>query len=380
MEKPAVSVSLVNWNGGTDIIRCLESVYAQTYPNIREVVIVDNGSTDGSVALIEEKFPNVRILKNDSNLGFCKAHNQAIRMTQGEFVLLLNFDILLEPDFLSYMVSAMTSEDRIGMVSGKLYRIVNGAKTKKLDSTGIIMRQYFPAPRGDGEEDTGQYDVDACRYILGPCGAAPLYRRAMLEDTKCQGEYFDEEFVNYVEDVDLAWRAKLLGWIAVYEPSAVACHERGATRKTNQREQSNYFLKGFRNRYLSMYKNITKEQWRKNRFKIINRELLFLFGPSCNTNTVSIRFKALREAQRLKNLLRNKRKYIQSRIKISPRELESFSAYEQFNIFQFLWARLKNKAFHFIHKTCYFIHKVKIVPMQILIWVYRRLKKRFFPL
>ena len=117
MEKPAVSVSLVNWNGGTDIIRCLESLYAQTYPNIREVVIVDNGSTDGSVAVIEEKFPNVRILKNDSNLGFCKAHNQAIRMSQGEFVLLLNFDILLEPDFLSYMVSAMTSEDRVGMVS-----------------------------------------------------------------------------------------------------------------------------------------------------------------------------------------------------------------------------------------------------------------------
>jgi len=371
MKTSKVSVNIVNWNGGTDIIRCLESLYAQTYPNIREVVIVDNGSTDDSVEVIEKKFPKARILKNDSNWGFCKAHNQAIRMTEGEFVLLLNFDILLEPDFLSYMVSAMTSEDRIGMVSGKLYRSVNGIKTEKLDSTGIMMHQYFPAPRGEGEEDTGQYDIDGCRYILGPCGAAPLYRRAMLEDIKYQGEYFDEEFVNYVEDVDLAWRAQLLGWRAIYEPSAIACHERGATRKTNQQEQNNYFLKGFRNRYLSMYKNITNDEWKKTRFKIISRELLFLFGPSQNRNTVSIRFKALREAQRLKNLLRNKRKYIQSRIKISPRELDSFFVYEQFGISQLLWATLKNRARHFMHKF-------KIV--QILIGVYRRLKRRFFQL
>lgn len=341
---------MVNWNGGTDIIRCLESLYAQTYTNIKEIMIVDNGSTDGSVEAVEKKFPEAGVLKNGSNLGFCKAHNQAIRITEGEFVLLLNFDILLEPDFLSYMVSAMTSEDKIGMASGKLYQNVNGTKTKKLDSTGITMYQYFPAPRGGSEEDTGQYDIDSCRYIFGPCGAAPLYRRKMLDDIKYQQEYFDEEFVNYVEDVDLAWRAQLRGWKAVYEPSAVAYHERGATRKTNRQEQKNYFLKGHRNRYLSMYKNITNKEWKKNRLKIINSELVFLLGPGQSKNTTSTRFKALREARQLKKSLQNKKKYIQSRIKINPQELDSFFAYDQISIFRFLGAKLKNKIYHFIHK------------------------------
>jgi GT2 family glycosyltransferase len=331
MKTPEVSVNIVNWNGGTDIIKCLESVYAQTYQGLKEIVAVDNGSTDGSLAVIEKKFPKIKILQNDFNMGFCKAHNQAIRIADGEFILSLNFDILLEPDFLLKMVSAAATEDRIGMVSGKLYRSVNAAKTLTLDSTGIVMRHYFPSPRGKGEEDTGQYDGMEHRHIFGPCGAAPLYRRAMLDDIRWNGEYFDEDFVNYVEDVDLAWRAQLRGWKAIYTPSAVAYHERGVTRKSNPEEQRNYYSRGFRNRYLTMCKNITREEWNKTRFKIMVRELLFLLAPSKGLNTVSIRRKALNEALRMRALLEDKKKYIQSRLKVCPMEMDLFFEYTKSN-------------------------------------------------
>ena len=93
MKKSFVSINIVNWNGGTDIIRCLESVYAQSYKSIKEVVVVDNGSTDNSLADIGAKFPRVTILRNDFNMGFCKAHNQAFRVTTGELVLLHSFQI-----------------------------------------------------------------------------------------------------------------------------------------------------------------------------------------------------------------------------------------------------------------------------------------------
>jgi GT2 family glycosyltransferase len=369
MKTPEVSVNIANWNGGTDIIKCLESVYAQTYPGMKEVVVVDNGSTDGSLSVIEKKFPKVRILKNDFNMGFCKAHNQAIRVSEGEFILSLNFDILLETDFLSKMVSAALTEDRIGMVSGKLYRSMNGAKTLTLDSTGIVMRYYFPSPRGEGEEDTGQYDGMDQRYIFGPCGAAPLYRRAMLEDIKCGGEYFDEDFVNYVEDVDLAWRAQLRGWKAVYESSAVAYHERGVTRKSNPEEQRNYYSRGFRNRYLAMYKNVTKDEWKKTRSKIIARESLFLLAPSKGMNTVSIRRKVLREALLTRALFEGKRKYIQSRLKILPMELDLFFQCAESSFFLLIWQYFRNV----IHSL---LSKFKIG--RALIQHYRSSKRKSF--
>lgn len=351
MSGNSVSVHIVNWNGGTDIVRCLESVYAQTYHGIREIVVVDNGSTDGSLLIIEKKFPRIKLIRNDFNLGFCKAHNQAIRISEADFVLLLNFDVFLEPGFTSEMLQAVTADERIGMVSGKLYRNEGGGGTQTLDSTGFAMRHYFSTPRGEGMEDSGQFDDIAHRTIFGPCGAAPLYRRAMLEDIRCGGEYFDEDFVNYVEDVDLAWRAQLRGWKAVYAPPAVAYHERGATRKTNLAEQHNYYWRGFRNRYLAMYKNITKEEWKRTRFKIISRELLFLLQPNDDKLTESVRWKALREALRLKKLFAEKRAFIQSRVGIPPTELFRFFEYENFNFFYFLWAQIKGLVYNFLCRS-----------------------------
>jgi GT2 family glycosyltransferase len=371
MSSSSVSIHIVNWNGGADIIKCLESVYAQTYQGIKEVVIVDNGSTDGSVAAIEKKFHDVTILKNGLNMGFCMAHNQAIRMTGGEYVLALNFDILLEPDFLSHMVQAMAAEDRIGMASGKLYRSASGMKTGMLDSTGIMMSQYFPSPRGEGMEDAGQHDTVDRRAIFGPCGAAPLYRRAMLEDIEYGGEYFDEDFVNYVEDVDLAWRAQLRGWKAVYEPAAIAYHERGVTRKANAEEQHNYFLRGFRNRYLCMYKNISHEEWRETRFKIINRELLFLLDPGEGRNTPFVRWGALKEARRSRSIFESKRKYIQSRVTISHRELDAFFEREKFGIFRLLWSLIKHRVHRLLSKSN---------SGRILIHRYSIIKRKHFPL
>ena len=365
--KPKISVSIVNWNGGVDIVKCLQSLYAQTYKDILEVIVVDNDSKDGSLEVIEKKFSRIVTVRNDFNMGFCKAHNQAIRIARGEHLLLLNFDILLEPDFLGRMVTVMESSPKIGMVSGKLRRSINGEKSKLLDSTGITMFRYFSAPRGENEEDTGQYDGPECRSIFGPCGAAPLYRRAMLEDIRVREEYFDEDFVNYVEDVDLAWRAQLRGWRGVYVPEAVAYHERGATRKSNPQEQYNYYLRGFRNRYLAMYKNITDFEWKRTGHKITLGELAFLLSCNDKMNCASIHWKALFEARRLNRLFRLKRVLIQSRLRISPEEMMSFFDYEKFSFFHSPWNIIKSSIHQFL---CQFRLG------QILIRRYQMLKRR----
>ena len=369
MKLPDVSVHIANWNGGADIIRCLESLYAQSFDGIAEVIVVDNGSTDGSLEQVQLKFPKVTVLRNDFNMGFCKAHNQAIRIARSDFLLLLNFDIFLKPDFLEKMVRAIGNSPNVGMVSGKLYRSFNGQPSTILDSTGMTMVRYFSSPRGEKEEDSGQFDGPEHRNIFGPCGAAPLYRRAMLEDIRCQGEYFDEDFVNYVEDVDLAWRAQLRGWKGVYEPGAVAYHERGVTRRSNPGEQRNYFLRGFRNRYLAMYKNMTSSEWKKDWLKIIWTEFVFLMGHHDEINCSGLRWQAIKEARKLRKLVQPKREEIQSRLRISPTGMMPFFAYERFGV----WVLLLDPLRTAIHGV---LCRFRIG--QIIIRRYRLIKQRIF--
>lgn len=248
-----VSVNIVNWNGLNFLSNCIESIKLQTYKNI-EINIIDNNSTDGSVDFLSGKYPDIKLVKNMRNEGFSKAHNQAIMISSGEYILPLNFDIVLSPAFVEEMVKAIESSPKIGIVSGKLYALKNGGKTNIIDSTGITMQGMFPADRGQNETDSGQYDK--IEYVFGASGAAPLFRREMLEDIKLNKEYFDEDFYIYVEDVDLCWRAQLYGWKALYTPSAIAYHSRGTTRENDSEMKRDYLLIGYRNRYWTIIKNV----------------------------------------------------------------------------------------------------------------------------
>ena len=218
-----MAVVVVSWNCAAYLADCLDSLAAlERAP--REVVVVDNASTDGSQALVRGRFPEVRLLECPSNQGFAAANNLGIRETRSPFVLVLNPDTRLAPDFLERLLPAF-DDPGVGLAAGKLLRFDG----RTLDSCGQSLgRSRQPIDRGYGQPDRGQLDLDG--EVFGCCGAAALYRRAMLDHVADPGPcYFDEAFFAFFEDLDLAWRARHCGWRAAYRHGAIGFHARGGT-------------------------------------------------------------------------------------------------------------------------------------------------------
>lgn len=250
-----VSLVIVTWNSSKTLLECLNSVRVQTYKDV-ELIVVDNGSSDDSVQTVRETFPNATIITNPGNIGFCRGQNIGISASRGEFVMPLNPDVRMTPSFIEQMVRAMSNRPSIGIVAGKLLLPVVDPDTglSLIDGTGLFIdkarRQYL---RGHGEPDKGQYD--AASYVFGACGAAPLYRRTMLEDIQIDNEYFDSSFFAHKEDLDISWRAQLLGWQAWYEPTAVAYHDRGFRPSRRRMMSQDIKMHAVKNRYLAIVKN-----------------------------------------------------------------------------------------------------------------------------
>lgn len=217
-----VSIVIVNYNAGPLLAQCIQSVLAQSLQKL-EIIVIDNASRDGSADTLPQD-ARVRLECNSQNLGFAKAQNQGMRLARGRYLMPLNFDILLAPDFLEEMVAAMERSERIGTVSPKLLRMDRqGQAGGQIDNAGILLpADRMPRHRGLDERDTGQFDQTD--RVFGAMGAAALYRREMLEDIAYQGQYFDESFFMWYEDIDLDWRARLRGWDCLYTPRAVAYH------------------------------------------------------------------------------------------------------------------------------------------------------------
>jgi GT2 family glycosyltransferase len=249
-----VSVVVVNRNHGHMIGACLDALRRQDAVPF-DVTVVDNASTDGSARKIAIDYPEVRLICLDQNEGFSIAFNQAARESKRPYVLSLNPDVVVQPGFLERLVRAIEAEARLGSVVPKLLQAQN---TAVLDSTGLFVdRRRCPYDRGQGEPDVGQYDHR--RGVFGACGAAALYRRVMLDDVACAGEYFDEDFFAYCEDADLSWRARLRDWRCQYVPEAVATHARGlgdSLRKPGRARKSSLGPRlALRNRYAMTVKN-----------------------------------------------------------------------------------------------------------------------------
>ena len=171
------------------------------------------------------------MIYNESNVGFAAGQNQAIRASTGEWVLCLNPDVVLSPDFVSQLVAAGEAHPRRRQLCGKLLRWDPAAeqhKTNIIDSTGIYFtRNMRHLDRGAEETDNGQYD--RVQYVFGASGAAAMFRREFIEAVSVEGQFFDEEFFAFREDGDLAWRAQVMGWKCLYTPAAVAWHVRRVT-------------------------------------------------------------------------------------------------------------------------------------------------------
>lgn len=240
-----VAVHIVTWSNIKTIGEALSSLRSQTYKNM-SILIVDNASTDGTLNYIKKEFPEVHVLRNFKNLGFARAHNQAIEFTEHRAtsrgddeiaVLVMNPDIVLEPNCVEELILAMERHKEVASVGGKLLKIIkvdnlasgfrDAQKTDILDSTGLrIYKNRRTVDRGAGEKDAGQYEKE--EEIFGVSGALVMYRLSALRSVSGRYGFFDERFFAYKEDVDLAWRLRRAGWSSFYAPKAVAYHYRGA--------------------------------------------------------------------------------------------------------------------------------------------------------
>ena len=247
---PTVSVQIVTYNSEKDIRNCLLSVFGQTFP-IQHVIVIDNQSTDNTLNIVSS-FAKVQIIKNNFNNGFARGHNQGIALSDTDYILVLNPDVILQKDYIKNIVNAMEQNKKVGLATGKLYRDI---RHSIIDSTGIIIRKNRRAfDRGAKEVDQGQYDQSL--DIFGVSGAAAIYRRKMIEDISIASQFFDETFFAYKEDVDVSWRAQLLGWKSLFVPNAIAEHSRG-WQEEKKRSNIPLFIRknSYINRYFCMLKN-----------------------------------------------------------------------------------------------------------------------------
>ena len=219
---PDISVAVVNWNRRDHLRACLASLAAQRGANF-EVIVVDNGSRDGSAEMARSEF-GVRVIANAANRGFCAANNQAFAAARGEFIALLNNDAEAAPDFLANLRRAFDAAPNIGMAAAKVLVWEDPRRIDRIDKVGhLIYPDGQNRGRGTGEIDRGQYDrVEEC---LWPDGCAAMYRKAMLEAIGG----FDEDFFMFADDAELGLRGRIAGWRCLYMPGAVVRHHRGAS-------------------------------------------------------------------------------------------------------------------------------------------------------
>jgi GT2 family glycosyltransferase len=210
----SVAVAIPCWNGRRWLDGCLEAVLAQTRrPD--EVIVVDNGSTDGSAGHVRTRFPDVRVLELERNTGFAGAANAGLRASAAEAVALVNTDVRLAPDWLARACAALDASPRAASVATKLLDL--GDRSLVYDAGDVLRRDGACEQRGRHRPDDGRFDEPG--EVFGACAAAALYSRAHVLELGG----FDERFFLYLEDVELALRLRLAGWTCTYEP-AVALH------------------------------------------------------------------------------------------------------------------------------------------------------------
>jgi len=213
--KSLVSVIVLNWNGKRFLKDCLSSLGKQTYGKL-EVIFVDNASTDGSVEYVKKSFPKVKVIVNSENLGFAEGNNVGIRKAGGEYIILMNTDTRADENWVSQLVKAAESGEKIGMCASKE---MDFEREGILGSTGVFLtKDVVGVNRACGARDEGQFDE--VEEVFSAHGSSMLVKKKMLDDVGL----LDADFFMSNEETDLAWRARLRGWKCVYAPKAVIYH------------------------------------------------------------------------------------------------------------------------------------------------------------
>lgn len=220
-----VYVVIPNYNGLRHLRDCFDSLVKQSCKEFK-VVLVDNNSSDESIAFTNRYYPGVIVIKLDKNTGFAKAVNEGIKFAlkdiNTKYVILLNNDVECDENFISELVKGVEENDCSSCAS----KMLNFYDRTKIDDTGdFIKKKGSPFARGHSEKDKGQYNTP--EYIFGPCAGAAIYKREVFPTVG----FFDEDFFAYYEDIDFSFRMQLYGLKCYYNPKAICYHKRGATTK-----------------------------------------------------------------------------------------------------------------------------------------------------
>ncbi|HID53264.1 MAG TPA: glycosyltransferase family 2 protein [Anaerolineae bacterium] len=220
MKNPVASIIIPHMNGKDLLQDCLDALRRQTFTDF-EVLIVDNGSTDGSQEFVRTHYPEAQVIELGRNYGFTGACNRGWEASQGEFVILLNNDTEADPNWLAEVVGAFRRHPQAGIVASKMLLF---DERDRFHTAGDFYRlDGIPGNRGVWQKDEGQYNDE--ERVFSACGGAAAYRRAMLEEIG----FLDDDFFFSCEDVDMGWRANLAGWQTIYAPTAVVYHKLKAT-------------------------------------------------------------------------------------------------------------------------------------------------------
>lgn len=341
---PKVSVHLIVYNGEKYLPFCLESLRNQTLKDF-SVLIIDNASQDQSVSFVESFLHNpahrelaekTTLIKNRKNDGFAPAHNHAIHWSRSEYVFMMNPDVILDDRYLEELTNFLDAHQEAAAASGMIFRwnfeendnpLTAHGKTDSIDTLGLLI-----TPSNKVLEWRDQEEIQAPREVFGVSGALPLYRRSALEVAKTPmfhrrsklyatnqqpiiSEYFDTDFFAYKEDVDLAYRLRLLGYSAYCVPSARAWHDRTAAAKSgtlsNRRDKSAFVnFHSYRNHLYFLIKNFPFPIFIRHAFRIIAYECVkFLYILFVEPRTL----RAFSDIMRNLPRMIKKRSYIQKK-------------------------------------------------------------------
>lgn len=261
---PKVAIVILNWNGQGYLSKFLPSVLATAYEN-REIIVADNGSTDGSVSFLEKQFPQVKLIRFNENRGFAKGYNMALAQIHADYYAIINSDIEVQPDWLTPIINLLEQDKLNAACQPKLLSYNNKKLFEYAGGAGGWLDSFgYPFARGRifdiCEEDNGQYDTT--ERVFWVTGAAMVIRSNVFHEMKG----FDEYFFAHQEEIDLCWRMQLAGYKLYCCPSSVVYHIGGGTLP---RGNSLKTYLNFRNNQIMLYKNLPwSQKWWKIPFRI----------------------------------------------------------------------------------------------------------------
>ncbi len=316
----SISINLVTWNGERYLPWLCQSLKKQTFKNW-ELLVLDNFSFDKSLIIIKDYIPQAKIIKQKENIGFARGHNLLINWSDSDYILVLNQDIILEPDYLEKIIDFLEVNPLVASAAGKVmvWDFAEGKKSKIIDSWGLVIDKKRKVV--DWQQGKKDYHLEN-KEVFGLSGAATIFRRRNLENIKelkdNSYQYFDEDFFAYKEDIDLAWRLRLNGWESYLITSTKAYHHRTVNLKEDRKLRGAINKLSYRNHLMLLYKNSFLRNFMKDFFLVIWYELqkiiYFLIYERSTLLGLKEFFKAL-------PTLRKKRKFIKKLRQVKAEEI-----------------------------------------------------------